>query len=83
MPDTEVTFQSWHEFDSSTKQWSSLDLDSSSASHAPKAMQQSDSEDFVLVTWNVDAFSALLAQYLIHVICLQSDLQIKFSMVGL
>ncbi|KAK1767888.1 hypothetical protein QBC33DRAFT_514794 [Phialemonium atrogriseum] len=68
MPDTEVTFQSWHEFDSSTQQWSRVDLDSPSASHTPEATHQSDSDDFNLVTWNVDAFSAIPAQRLSGII---------------
>lgn len=55
-PDTVVTFQAWHEFDSSTQQW--VQVDPTSTSRAPEATHPCDPNNLVLATWNIDAFSA-------------------------
>jgi len=51
-----VTFQAWHEFDSSTQQW--VEVDPTSTSRAPEASEPCDPNNLVLATWNIDAFSA-------------------------
>ncbi|WEW61769.1 hypothetical protein PRK78_007263 [Emydomyces testavorans] len=47
-------FQLWHQFDSSSKQWTPLDRALISGSTVPCPPQDA---NFVLVTWNVEAFS--------------------------
>lgn len=63
--DASATFQSWHEFNASVDQWTSVpvtetysDLDSRERKQRQRPIQGS---KFVLVTWNVDSSSTLPA----------------------
>ena len=58
-PDAIPIFQTWHEFDDSNKRWSRIDAarTTSSLSYTQKRTDE-DSQNLVLVTWNVDSSAA-------------------------
>jgi tyrosyl-DNA phosphodiesterase 2 len=57
--DSTPIYQDWHEFNPSTQQWNQVD--SASSRSAPHTSQQAIeyNTNFVLATWNIDAFAAL------------------------